>query len=67
MRKTETVSGAISDITLEEAHFVARVSARQVGADDVVLLTLVNDDGTELPPWTPGAHIDLVLTDELTR
>jgi ferredoxin-NADP reductase len=67
MRKTVTISGAISDVTLEEAHFVARVSANEVGAEDVVLLTLVNDDGTELPMWTPGAHIDLVLTDELTR
>lgn len=67
MRKTETISGAISDVTLEEAHFVARVSAKEVGAEDVVLLTLVNDDGAELPLWTPGAHIDLVLTDELTR
>ncbi len=67
MSKTETISGAISDITLEEAHFVARVAAKVVGADDVVLLTLVADDGSALAPWTPGAHVDLVLTDELTR
>jgi len=67
MSKTETISGAISDITLEEAHFVARVAAKEVGADDVVILTLVNDDGSDLAPWRPGAHIDLVLTDDLTR
>jgi ferredoxin-NADP reductase len=67
MSKTETVSGAISDITLEEAHFVARVAAKEVGADGVVLLTLVHEDGDDLPPWAPGAHIDLVLTSDLTR
>lgn len=67
MSKTETISGAISDITLEEAHFVARVAAKVVAAENVVLLTLVNDDGGDLPPWAPGAHIDLVLTPELTR
>ncbi len=32
-------------------------------AEDVVALTLVDPDGTPLPPWTPGAHVDLVLGD----
>ncbi len=33
-------------------------------ADEVVELVLVDPDGDELPPWTPGAHVDLLLTDE---
>lgn len=36
-------------------------------ADDVVVLTLVHPDGGDLPPWTPGAHIDLIMSDELVR
>lgn len=36
-------------------------------ADDVAALRLAHPDGTELPAWTPGAHIDLLLGDGLTR
>lgn len=36
-------------------------------ADDVVALTLAAADGSALPPWTPGAHVDLVLGDDLVR
>ncbi|MEV6235698.1 PDR/VanB family oxidoreductase [Lentzea sp. NPDC051838] len=36
-------------------------------ADGVVLLTLRHPDGEPLPAWTPGAHVDLVLTDGLIR
>ncbi|MFN8189038.1 MAG: PDR/VanB family oxidoreductase [Nocardioidaceae bacterium] len=36
-------------------------------ADDVVELTLSAQDGRPLPPWTPGAHIDLMLADGLVR
>ncbi|GAC1386153.1 MAG: PDR/VanB family oxidoreductase [Marmoricola sp.] len=36
-------------------------------ADDVVALTLAHPDGEDLPPWTPGAHIDLILGDDLVR
>lgn len=42
------------------------LSAEQV-ADDVVLLTLRARDGADLPAWTPGAHIDLILGDGLVR
>jgi ferredoxin-NADP reductase len=67
MSTTETISGPISDLTLEEAHFVARLAAKTYAADDVVLLTLQHQDGEDLPPWRPGAHIDLVLSNGLTR
>lgn len=38
-----------------------------VAADDVVAVTLAAADGSALPPWTPGAHVDLVLGADLTR
>lgn len=36
-------------------------------AEDVVALTLVDLDGHQLPPWTPGAHVDLLLAPDLVR
>ena len=48
-----------------EAELVVTESV--VVADDVVALTLAAGDGSPLPPWTPGAHIDLVLGDDLVR
>ncbi|MFD0687786.1 PDR/VanB family oxidoreductase [Actinomadura fibrosa] len=44
-----------------------RVEAKTVVAADVVALTLARPDGGRLPDWTPGAHIDLVLPNGLTR
>jgi len=43
------------------------VSGRETVADGVVTLTLTLAEGDPLPVWTPGAHIDLQLTDDLTR
>lgn len=40
---------------------------KETVADGVVRLTLRHPDGHPLPAWEPGAHLDLVLTDELTR
>lgn len=48
-----------------EADLVVR-ETRSV-ADGVVAITLSTPDGTELPAWTPGAHIDFVLNDDLIR
>ncbi len=44
-----------------------RVSRRTEGAEGVVVLELTDPTGAALPAWTPGAHIDLRLTDELVR
>lgn len=44
-----------------------KVVAAVEAATDVVRLTLAAEDGTALPPWTPGAHIDLVLGEDLVR
>ncbi|EKF17883.1 PDR/VanB family oxidoreductase [Nitratireductor pacificus] len=36
-------------------------------ADGVVALTLAKADGGPLPGWSPGAHIDLILPNGVTR
>ncbi|WP_219417823.1 PDR/VanB family oxidoreductase [Pseudonocardia nigra] len=43
------------------------VHERDDVADGVAVLRLRHADGADLPAWEPGAHVDLVLTDELTR
>lgn len=43
------------------------VEAVDVLAEDVVALTLADPGGAPLPPWTPGAHVDLILTSDLVR
>jgi ferredoxin-NADP reductase len=43
------------------------VHDRHDAADGVVALQLRDPSGAELPAWTPGAHVDLLLTDDLVR
>ncbi|MGA8208963.1 MAG: cytochrome P450 [Nocardioidaceae bacterium] len=43
------------------------VRQRETAADGVVTLTLGTADGHDLPAWEPGAHVDLVLGNGLTR
>jgi len=43
------------------------VEHRGVVAEGVVSLTLRQADHRQLPPWSPGAHVDLVLESGLTR
>lgn len=43
------------------------VTRRQQLADDVVGLRLTSPTGAKLPAWTPGAHLDLLLTDDVVR
>ncbi len=43
------------------------VEERVEVSEGVVALTLTSRDGADLPAWTPGAHVDLVLGDELVR
>ncbi|MEU4376740.1 PDR/VanB family oxidoreductase [Pseudonocardia alni] len=52
-------------MTDPELHLV--VEKKELLADDVVLLTLRDPSGADLPEWTPGAHLDLVLTADLVR
>jgi ferredoxin-NADP reductase len=46
---------------------VLRVSRVERPADGVLGLTLTDPGGAPLPPWQPGAHLDLCLTDDLVR
>ncbi len=43
------------------------VTSADLVADGVLALTLTRPDGGELPSWTPGAHVDLVLAEDLIR
>ncbi|MEW2048023.1 PDR/VanB family oxidoreductase [Streptomyces sp. NPDC005476] len=43
------------------------VSEREFAAEGVLALTLRHPLGEPLPPWEPGAHVDLVLGPELER
>lgn len=53
--------------TSHESDLRLVVSAKYDCADGVAVLQLQNPDGTDLPEWTPGAHVDLVLTPDITR
>src|SRR4051794_13069209 len=59
-------AGPIETVFSEREAELA-VTSRIEAADGVVALTLADPEGAELPVWTPGAHIDLVLDDGLTR
>ncbi|OSC31604.1 oxidoreductase [Mycobacterium vulneris] len=43
------------------------VRRRCIPAEGVVLLDLAHPENVELPRWGPGAHIDLILNDGMTR
>lgn len=43
------------------------VQRRSTPADGVVVLDLIDPNNEDLPRWEPGAHIDLILSDGLTR
>ena len=62
-----TESSTTDSTTDSTADLKVVVSRRVAAADGVVTLTLAPADGDTLPEWTPGAHIDLHLTDDLTR
>lgn len=54
-------------VSTTETEVDLQVTARREVADGVVELTLADPTGTQLPSWTAGAHIDLVLNPSLTR
>jgi len=43
------------------------ITAREDRADGVISLTLADPGGAQLPAWTPGAHIDLLLDDTVRQ
>lgn len=60
---TTTVAGS----AIMNSTFDVRVAERVKVAHDIVALELEHPDGTDLPDWSPGAHIDVVLDDDLVR
>lgn len=52
---------------MHSAISVDVVERRELVPDSVVELTLAAADGSELPDWEPGAHVDLVLPSGLIR
>src|SRR5437588_6837445 len=44
-----------------------RVAASPTEAEGVRSFVLVDPDGTALPAWTPGAHVDVCLDTDLVR
>ena len=44
-----------------------RIAARHVAAQDIVAIEFESADGSALPPFEPGAHVDVRLTESLLR
>jgi ferredoxin-NADP reductase len=59
------MTGTRTTVREHEGDLVVAAAAHV--ADGVVALTLADPDGASLPPWTPGAHVDLILEDGLVR
>jgi len=60
-------SGTAMATVFSERRSDLVVSAREESAEGVVALTLTDPEGAALPAWTPGAHIDVLLADDLVR
>lgn len=56
-----------SAIVVSEFEADVVVAALSHPAEDVVELSLQAKDGGPLPTWTPGAHVDLILGENLVR
>jgi len=60
-----TMTATQTIVREHEADLVVQLA--ETVADGVVALTLADPTGEPLPPWTPGAHIHLLLGDDLSR
>jgi ferredoxin-NADP reductase len=54
-------------LTQAEVDLEVLLARKEAVADGVVRLTLRHPAGELLPPWAPGAHLDLVLRPDLVR
>ena len=59
--EAQTPPSMLVPTTLREFEAGLLLAQKEEIADGVVALTLTGHDQQELPSWTPGAHIDLVL------
>ena len=56
-----------SDEEEEEGVLDLQIRTMRLEADDVLSIELVDPEGGWLPEWTPGAHIDLGMPDEIRQ
>ncbi|WP_300590556.1 PDR/VanB family oxidoreductase [Microbacterium sp.] len=54
-------------VSVEETTIPVVVASKHMDGDSVAVLTLRRPDGNPFPAWTPGAHIDVIVTPALTR
>lgn len=57
----------VTETVVREAELDLKISAVTAESDGVVSLVLATPDGSLLPPWTPGAHIDILLAEDMVR
>lgn len=50
-----------------DCGFPVQVSALRREAEGVLGIDLCAVDGSSLPPWTPGAHLEIELADGIVR
>ena len=53
--------------THDEVDLRLQVTSRTAGAKGVAVLELRDPSGADLPAWSPGAHVDLLLPGRLVR
>lgn len=63
----ESTHGPANTSMSPPGDLLLTVRARELVADGIIALTLADADGARLPDWTPGSHVTLRLTDELSR
>ncbi|MFB7213765.1 PDR/VanB family oxidoreductase [Streptomyces sp. NPDC056255] len=57
----------VCEVTAPAGTRVLEVREAGAAADGVLSLTLTDPSGAPLPPWTPGAHVDLHVAPGLVR
>ncbi len=62
-----TSTQRLAPVAATPSTVVLEVVATTVAAEDVATVTLASPDGGRLRDWTPGAHVDLVLGNGMTR
>jgi cytochrome P450/ferredoxin-NADP reductase len=69
-QRKQTVDGARDkhSINASEAPWLtAKIAQRTVEADDIISLELTSTDGTSLPEFSAGSHIDVEVSNGLVR
>ncbi|WP_193043813.1 PDR/VanB family oxidoreductase [Mycolicibacterium baixiangningiae] len=59
MTGSDAAAPVLSEV--DSDTFTLEVTARRLVGCDIVVLELASPDGTALPPWQPGAHLEVNL------